>query len=214
VLNGDVVQEVPLDPARRSYTVTLPRQGERAASSVVEFRYGYTRRPADVEAGSQDTRQLGMVWYSVDVVPAVSHLQFGDPAARDWMRGGWSADEAAGDTTYVWSDGPRSALQLALPGGQDVRMDFSCQPYLYPNSPTQTISIVLNGTSVQRVELRPGLQTYTVVLPGTSTRPLENTLEFIYGYVRPQDSADAAAGETRQLGVAWHSIDFAAVRPR
>lgn len=128
------------------------------------------------------------------------------------MQGGWSVDEKGGDETYVWSDGPVSLLALMLPVGNDVRLDFSCQPYVYPGHPVQTVTFVLNGTTIQKVSLKTGLQRYTVVLPKSAIRPEPNTLEFVYGYAERPEVVEKPSADTRQLGVAWHSIDLTPVK--
>jgi hypothetical protein len=139
-------------------------------------------------------------------------LQFGVPETRVWMKGGWSVDEKIGDETYVWSDGPRSQLVLRFPADEDVRLDFSCQPYIYPGNRTQTVTVVLNGTTIQKVSLKTGLHPYTVVLPKSAIRASPNTLEFVYGYAERPQVVEKRSADTRQLGVAWHSIDLNPVK--
>ena len=143
---------------------------------------------------------------------APTHLQFGAPATRIWMRQGWSGDERFGENPYVWSDGPRSQLELPLPTGQDVRLDFSCEPFTYPGSPTQTVSIVLNGTTIHEVALGAGVREYSAVLPKAAIHPSTNTMEFVYGYAKRPNDVRPNAGDSRQLGVAWHSIDLTPVK--
>jgi hypothetical protein len=135
-------------------------------------------------------------------------LKFGLPATRAWMQGGWSVDERGGDETYVWSDGPVSQLALMLSSGDDLRMDFTCQPYIYPGHPVQTVTIMLNGTRVEKVTLKPGRHPYSVVLPKGAIRSSPNTLEFVYGYAERPQVVEKPSADTRQLGVAWHSIDL------
>jgi hypothetical protein len=66
VLNGTEIEEVPLSAGQRPYSVRLPRGGLRPASNTIEFRYAYARSPREVVKNSQDTRPLGVVWYSID----------------------------------------------------------------------------------------------------------------------------------------------------
>jgi hypothetical protein len=144
---------------------------------------------------------------SIPLVPP-RRLQFGVPVTRAWMQGGWSVDEKGGSETYVWSDGPVSQLQLMLPVDDDVTLDFAVQPYVYPGHPTQTVTVVLNGTTVGKVSLRTGLHSYRILLPKPVIRSAPNTLEFVYGYAERPQIVEKSSPDTRQLGVAWHSIDL------
>ena len=138
------------------------------------------------------------------------HLDPGDSTARQWMVSGWHPAEAAGGRRYAWSDSVESVLRLPLPRGGDLRMDLEVLPYEFSRSPTQRVTIVLNGTGITVLTLRPGVQKYSVVLPAGSLNVPESVLEFRYAWTRtPQEVAGSA--DTRRLAVAWYSIDFAAV---
>jgi hypothetical protein len=69
VLNGTVLQQLSLDPERRRYDLVLPKSLVRPATNTLEFRYAYAQRPKDVEAGSEDTRALGVAWYAIELTP-------------------------------------------------------------------------------------------------------------------------------------------------
>ncbi len=141
------------------------------------------------------------------------HLDIGDSTARRWMRSGWDRDEAAGGETLVWSDGVRSVLTVPLPTGGDIRMDFEALPFVFRRSPRQRVTIVLNGTVIEELELRPRLQRYSVILPAEALRESLDILEFRYAYARAPQEVLRNSLDVRRLAVAWYSIDFAALNP-
>jgi hypothetical protein len=142
-------------------------------------------------------------------VAPVSHLTFGAGPARKWMRSGWYLDEAVGSETYVWSEGEKSVLEIPLQTGKDLRMTFECQPLRFPGNPEQAVTIVLNGKVIGTVPLRADPSSYSVILPKAAILEPMNNLEFRYAYARRLVDVQPGSSDTRVLGVAWHSIDFA-----
>jgi hypothetical protein len=67
VLNGTVVEEVPLRPGLHQYSVVLPRITLRDSPNMLEFRYAYARMPQEVQPDSPDRRTLAVAWYSIDL---------------------------------------------------------------------------------------------------------------------------------------------------
>ncbi|MBI4342462.1 MAG: hypothetical protein HY599_03735 [Candidatus Omnitrophica bacterium] len=143
--------------------------------------------------------------------PAVSlplHVDIGDSSARGWMHSGWQVDETAGGASYAWSDGMRSVLTIPLPTGTDIRMDFEALPFAFSRSPQQRVSVILNGTVIEEVPLRPGLQKYSVILPADVVLGAPDTLEFRYAYARAPQDVLRLSSDSRMLAVAWYSVDF------
>jgi hypothetical protein len=145
-------------------------------------------------------RQDSPLPYSVDI---------GHVTARRWMRTGWERDEGSDGETFAWSNGDRSVLTVPLPAGGDIRMDFDALPFVFPRSPPQRVTIVLNGTVLEEVQLQPGLQRYSVNLPAAALRESSDTLEFRYAYARVPREVLPNSSDVRELAVAWFSINFA-----
>jgi hypothetical protein len=143
-------------------------------------------------------------------------LDIGDSAARQWMGIGWHGDEESNGTSFAWSDGTRSTLVIPLPSGTDIRMDFKVSPFIFRRilgNSRQSVSVRLNGITIGDVPLRPGMQTYSVVLPANALRDGLDTLEFRYAYARVPKDVDQNAQDRRALAVAWYSIDFTRTSP-
>jgi len=135
-------------------------------------------------------------------------LSFSDSAVRQWVWGGWHPGETAGGGTFAWSDGNRSELVIPLPGGADIRMDLAVLPFTFRRSPPQHIAVVLNGHMIATVPLSRGLQTYSVTLPASVLDESPDLLEFRYAYARAPQQVRWRSRDTRQLAVAWFTIDF------
>ena len=136
-------------------------------------------------------------------------LKFGDGLTGGWTGSGWYEDEKMGEEALRWSEGQRSVLEVPLPAGQDIRMEFDCQPFVYPGCDQQRVSVLLNGVLIDELVLAPSRQTYSVVLPGNPTRPSLNTLELRYAYAHQPRKVLRNTSDKRLLAVAWYSIEFA-----
>ncbi len=103
-------------------------------------------------------------------------------------------------------------LNFPLPPGRDVRTVIDDEPFLFPSSPTQRISVVLNGAVVDELVLTPARQQYSLVLPAANRREGGDVLEFPLAYARrPQEVK--AEPDTRTFAVSWFGIDFTEVAP-
>ena len=134
-------------------------------------------------------------------------LRLGESEARQWMGRGWHQDESLGSESWVWSDGPESVLQVPLPTDRDIEMRLEGQPFLFPNSLPQHVSVVLNGTALEQFPMSADRQRYSVVLPKEYLRDL-NTLELRYAYSRRSQDVLPDSSDSRELAVSWYTIEF------
>ncbi|MEO6223279.1 MAG: hypothetical protein ABIP90_08505 [Vicinamibacterales bacterium] len=148
----------------------------------------------------------------LSVAPGPIRVQIGDASARRFLRRGWQQDDPGANPPYVWSEGLQSVLDIPLPKGSDVRMDFECRPLSYPRSPPQTLSVALNGKMIQQLTLSPSRTKYSVILPMAAFRDWPDRIEMTYAYSqRPMDVIDGST-DSRALAVVWYSIEFTPVR--
>ncbi len=76
VLNGQQIGELHLERSwqERSYRLPLPEAAQIRGENLLEFRYAYSRRPADVMPGrSQDRRSLAVAWTTLRVEGVAFH---------------------------------------------------------------------------------------------------------------------------------------------
>ena len=142
----------------------------------------------------------------------LGHLGVGDSGARRFMLSGWALN-VGGSRPFVWSQGLRSVLRVPLPKGGDIRMDIEASPFVFPDAPQQHVSVFLNGTIVDVLPLRPGLHVYSVVLPAELLVDSPSIVEFHYAYARAPVDVLPNSPDTRKLGVAWRSFEFAELDP-
>ena len=133
-------------------------------------------------------------------------VDFADSSARELLDG-WYSAETAGGRTFAWSRGDRSAVRLGLRPMGDVRLTFEAMPLKLPRSPTQRVSVSVNGREVTTQPLREGLHRYAIVLPAEAFGEPPQLVEFRYAYARAPRSSDA-----RRLAVAWYSLGFDTAR--
>ena len=127
-------------------------------------------------------------------------IDLGTPAARTFLEHGWSWDEAAG-TSFVWGVGSRSTVRFFVAAARDLPVVLRCAPDEAPADEPQTVSVVVNGVTVDELRLEPGLSDYRVTLPAATLAPGWSRLEFRYGRWSP-------GPRVRQLAVRWDSIRF------
>jgi hypothetical protein len=136
-------------------------------------------------------------------------VDFQDGMARMWMTGWYPAEEAGG-RVLAWSGGPQSTLTLSLPTDQDIRLTMEMLPFEFQGSPPQTVTVVLNDRTIEELELGSGLQSYSVILPEEDLRastPIR--LEFRYAWSRTVSEVIPSSPDSREIAVAWYSIELA-----
>ena len=136
-------------------------------------------------------------------------LTFANGTIPRTMRSGWIRGGPAGDEPLVWSDGLESLMTIALPARRDIQMDIEVSPFVFPDSPEQRVTILLDGITLGDHVLRPGRHRYSVTLPGSLLTGSTSTLAFRYAYAQaPRDVRPDALG-VPLLAIGWHALHFA-----
>ena len=130
-------------------------------------------------------------------------VDVGTPEARTLLRKGWSPDEAEDGRTFVWSDGPESELEFFLAAPRDVPLTLRGTPYAAPDTPTQRVTVLLNGETVGRLAAPRGGLEARVTLPGRHLRAGENRLVLRYAWTRPPWKESR-----RRSAMAWDLLRF------
>ena len=139
----------------------------------------------------------------------VGTIDFGTPAARAHLAGGWYSNERSADgTTYVWSRGKVSVVEFFLAAPRDLKAEIRCAP-LDVSGPPQWISLALNGRPLARRELAPGLRGYAFDLPHAALTAGTNRLELRYRNV----SEPVRATGRRRLAVRFDALRFLPAGP-
>lgn len=109
-----------------------------------------------------------------------------------FLAGGWAQRERAGELSFRWAVTSESNLLVPLKSpltADDLphqqagyRLRFRARPFLFPDSPTQSIEIRVNGQLVSTHNLLPELTEYDVPIPRRLLRRYLNEVSFRYAY--------------------------------
>jgi arylsulfatase A-like enzyme len=135
-------------------------------------------------------------------------VDLGTPGARALLREGWWLDEAQGDQTFVWSDGPESELAFFLATPRETPLTLRWIPYASRKEPAQRVTLVLNGAMVGRVTVSAGGREARVVLPQGHLQAGENHLILRYAWTRAPLNGGAGITGRHRRAVAWDLLRF------
>jgi hypothetical protein len=168
------------------------------ALGAAGVHHGLTARRAAL-AGVLDSEVGGKVGSAQPL-----DLSLGAPEGQRFLREGWSGNEfdVERQVRWVWAVGRASVLVVPLEAGRGHVLTIDLAPFIVPGR-TQTLEIVVNGTTLTTLTLAPGLETRVVTLPGSVVRA-ENRIELRYAY----------AMSPKQLGISNDVRDLAIVVQR
>ncbi len=152
---------------------------------------------------------LARNFHLADVYQEVRLIKFGTPAARQYMRTGWSIDEkGSSNIPFVWATGTSSLLEVYFSVPREISLRFRCSPFTFPNSPPQKITIRLNERVLGSIKLDRGAKEYQFVLRRDAMVQGTNKLEFRYHYAYAPKDVVPGVKDTRELAVSWDYIIF------
>jgi hypothetical protein len=136
-------------------------------------------------------------------------LDLGQPDARTFLGSGWGEDEWDKGLTWVWAVGRQSSLFVPLKPDQAYVMQIAAAPM--DAAREQSVVVKVNGTSVARLAMAAGMNSYSIALPRHVVRDM-NKIELEFGFaVSPVVLGKAA--DTRELAAAFDKITFACSAP-
>lgn len=175
---------------------------------------GYVNVPVDQATVKVDSNFGAWLYVDDRLIDGAHRIDFGDPSARKVLRTGWSHDEQWGpplNQSVVWSSAGASEFYLGIDEVTDYMLLVRCAPFTYPDSPQQSVTVLIENRPVGILVLQNDWHTYALPVPAeTFSAPGFFKIKFQYVYtVRPADVLPQSQ-ETRSLAVAW---DFAELRP-
>jgi len=103
-------------------------------------------------------------------------LDIGTKEARIHLSSGWGLNEADEKVSWAWALGSRAYIHVPLRPGTANNMEITVTP-VWAGDKTQAMTVGLNDHTLETVELKPGIGSYTVRLPGSLTRRV-NKIDF------------------------------------
>lgn len=125
-----------------------------------------------------------------------------DIGARDeyLIGGGWHDAERAGDITFRWAATPADVL-IPLDHAAPLRLQIRAQAFNFAGAPPQILTVSVNGTRAQDVEVPPDWTTIALELDASYWRSGVNRVELAFSRAtRPVDVG--LGGDTRPLAAA------------
>ncbi len=138
----------------------------------------------------------------------------GDPSSLAQLQEGWSPGNPRAREPFVWGTGASSVLSLTIVEPRPLELELTGWPHRFPNAPQQVVEVVLNGQSLERLELalnwRP--RSYRVDLPAERQSIGVNHVELRYTYsARPRDTGTGRT-DRRSLAAAWSGFELLGTR--
>ncbi len=162
----------------------------------------------------------GVVAYRVNQaqLPARQQIAFGTDAARLYQAEGWDRDEGIGGENANWANQLRARIVFPLREIADYRVTVRALPFTYPQSPAQTLELVVNDQPIQKFELRAGWENYSATIPARALRVGINDLVLRFAYaarprdVLPPNFAIGATGVTSPVEIVAQSAEVASIK--
>ncbi len=144
---------------------------------------------------------------TAEVVSEPRAITFETPEDRQHLHSGWSRFERSPRGGFAWGLRQASTVEFHLlaPRAFDLRLEG--RPLRAPEMPPQVVTARINGSSLEEIELQPGLGTYTLPVPAEHVSAGLNRLELAYRWSQTPRQASGAK-DWRELAVAWHHIGF------
>jgi hypothetical protein len=132
-------------------------------------------------------------------LPARQQVDFGTSNAHIYQAEGWDRDDNILGSPANWANQSTARIMFPVRDLVDYQITLRALPFSYPNSPAQTMELIVNGASVTSFQLGSGWKDYAAAIPASSLHSGLNDLVLKFGYVvRPYDvmPADYAIGKT------------------
>jgi hypothetical protein len=206
--NGELVGTVAIPNRWVDLGVLLPPSVVRKGANVVELGYSATGRPRDFEAGSQDDRQLAVMFdhMALDAIADTLVVDLGNEDARPHLLVGFGANEKEMERSVVWSEGPLSRLALFVSEAAQRPYVLRVVARAFEPATPQEMTIVVNDKEVGKANPTPAWAEHSVTIPDGVIASGTNTFEFRYGRsARPKDSMPTS-NDDRELAVRFDAV--------
>jgi len=151
----------------------------------------------------------GVIAYRVNQPPLATKMQikFGTDASLPFQAEGWTEEEKVGNEMANWVSRREARFLIPARDGADYVLTLRAQPFAYPNAPTQTMDVLVNGQQLQKIEMKQGWENYSVTLPARDLHSGVNDVILKFGYaVRPRDVPSPSSDDDRTLAAAVSSL--------
>lgn len=144
-----------------------------------------------------------------------SSLDVGTSEGRKGLGQGWSYDETSSKSgqTFAWSSNDTSDIYLGINKIAEMQLTFRAVAFDYPQSPIQTIEILVNGIKVDTVAMKKEWewQTHTILVSKSIIEQTQNGIawiQFRYSNAERPSKVIPKNKELRKLAIALDTISL------
>ncbi len=138
-------------------------------------------------------------------VRAVALEDFGAASPSSQLLDGWGSREVELDTMddFRWATQGRAEVALWIVPGQKHCLTFRAWPFSWPQAPPQTVTVVVNGTSIAKLELANTATTYSIPVTPAALLPGRNVVTFLFSRVDIPHERVPSDRDSRSLAAAF-----------
>ncbi len=164
--------------------------------------------------------QKGLVAYRVNQapLPAKQTVAFGADSAFLYQGEGWDRNESIYGEPANWANRQGARILFPIRDIRDYQVTFKALPFAYPNSPRQTMDVIVNGQMIQRFDLKTTWEEYTLTVPSRVLHSGINEIALQFAYlvrprdVLPADYAIAKTGVSSPVDIVVNAADLGSIK--
>lgn len=112
-------------------------------------------------------------------------IDFGTPAARRQMLGGFGPDETTDTATFAWGGGEATEISFELVESREMTLRLRGWSYPFEDGEGQSVTLAVNGRVLGSHRFTVEPETWAARLPAGALEPGENRLRLTYERLQP-----------------------------
>jgi hypothetical protein len=151
--------------------------------------------------------------YFLSPAPPLEETRFlnfdAESTPQGYLVAGWSGAEVNPDgDSYRWCESATVRLKVRNRGDGERVMRVRFFPFLYPNGPTQSVSVLVNEQFVARHEMAAGPRVATFRVPAKFWRKGDNEIRFKFKYAESPNAKAPPSQDMRTLSAGFDWIEI------
>jgi len=161
----------------------------------------------------------GVLAYRVNQapLPATQKIIFGSESAQVYQAEGWERGEMIAGESANWAN--RTArVMFPIREASDYQLTLRVHPFVYPQSPMQTVDVSVNDQAIQGFDLKPDWNDLSLTIPARALHSGLNNLVLKFGYaarvrdIMPANFSIGTTGATSPVDIAVKSGDLGSIK--
>lgn len=155
----------------------------------------------------------GAVGYFLSPAPPLEETRFLNFDAESTPQGslvsGWAGPEVSLDgDSFRWCDSSTVRLKVQNRGDGERMLRMRFWPFVYPDGPTQSVSILVNEQFVARRDMTPGPKVTAFRVPAKFWRKGDNEIRFKFKYAEAPNVKAPPSQDMRTLSAAFDWLEI------